>query len=300
MGFNRNELQDDDDFNFDDGDDFNFDDKPNGDSFKFDDDAPDIDLDNAKDTGFGFENDDMPELNEEGTAPARTNRTFIYIAALMIILFLIGLGAVLYLATKGPGGPTPIDLTRSAIETQNANTQALILQTQTASVQIAFAQTQTASVPPTVTPSETPTREPTVTPTPEPPTMDATQAAANALLTQVADQATQTALAAQITPTVAAPNQDAVALTATALAAILGNNNVSGSDMTSTALAAGQGGGLASPTAEGSIGPVPTRLPQTGFFDDVGTGSNVGLIALLALGLFGVIGVSRVVRASNK
>ncbi|MEP6986357.1 MAG: hypothetical protein ABI970_12210 [Chloroflexota bacterium] len=289
MGFNRKDLQDDDDFNFDDGDDFNFDDKPNGDAFKFDDDAPDIDLDNAKDTGFGFENDDMPELNEEGSPPTRTNRTFIYIAALMIILFLIGLGAVLFLATR-PTGPTPIDLTRSAIETQNADTQLLILQTQTASVQIALAQTQTASVPTTVPPTETPTREPTVTPTPEPPTMDATQAAANALLTQVADQATQTALAAQITPTVAAPNQDAVALTGTALAILLGQ----GGGATEVA-------GIASPTAEGGIiAPVPTRLPQTGFFDDVGTGSNVGLIALLALGLFGVIGVSRVVRASNK
>ncbi|MBA3873865.1 MAG: hypothetical protein H0X30_32435 [Anaerolineae bacterium] len=300
MGFNRKDLQDDDDFNFDDGDDFNFDDKPNGDAFKFDDDAPDIDLDNAKDTGFGFENDDMPELNEEGSPPTRTNRTFIYIAALMIILFLIGLGAVLFLATR-PTGPTPIDLTRSAIETQNADTQLLILQTQTASVQIALAQTQTASVPTTVPPTETPTREPTVTPTPEPPTMDATQAAANALLTQVADQATQTALASQITPTVAAPNQDAVALTGTALAILLGQGDgATGNDLTATALAAGIGGGLASPTAEGGIGPVPTRLPQTGFFDDVGTGSNVGLIALLALGLFGVIGVSRVVRASNK
>ena len=60
MGFNRKDLQDDDDFNFDDGDDFNFDDKPNGDDFKFDDEAPDINLDDPKDTGFGFESEDMP------------------------------------------------------------------------------------------------------------------------------------------------------------------------------------------------------------------------------------------------
>src|SRR4051812_19282357 len=165
MGFNRKDLQDDDDFNFDD-DDFKFDEKPNGDDFKFDDDAPDIDLDDAKDTGFGFENDDMPELNEEGTPPTRTNRTFIYIAALMIILFLLGLGAVLFLATQNQG-PSPVEETRSAIFTQNANTLLLAQQTQTAAVEIALAQTQTASVPTATATLEPPTREPTLTPTPE-------------------------------------------------------------------------------------------------------------------------------------
>jgi len=304
MGFNRNDLQGDDDFNFDD-DDFKFDDQPSGgDDFKFDDDSPDIDLDNGTDSGFGFESEDMPELNEEGTAPARTNRTFVYIAALMIVLFLLGLGAVLFLATR-PTGPTPIEQTRSAIETQNADTQILLLQTGTAAAQFSIDQTQTALVPTkTPTPTETPTRIPTNTPTPEA-TLDATQLAANALLTQVADQQTQTAVAAQaalITPTVAPQDANSVSLTATALAFILGQQGggITDADLTATALVAGQGGGLASPTAEGGIGIVPTRLPQTGFFDDVGAGSNVGMIALLALVLVGVIGVSRVVRATNK
>lgn len=291
MGFNRKDLQDDDDFNFDD-DDFKFDDKPNGDAFKFDDDAPDIDLDDGKDAGFGFESDDMPELNEEGAPPPRTNRTFIYIAALMVLLFLAGLGAVLFLATR-PTGPTPLDMTRSAIETRNADTQILLVQTSTAAAQLSIDQTGTASVP-TNTPTAVPTtREPTVTPTPEPPTVDATVAFANALLTQVANEATLTAQAAQITPTVAPQDINSVGLTATALAAILGSGNNPTADN-------GIGGGVASPTSEGGIGPVPTRLPTSGFFDDVGAGSNVGLIALLALGLFGVIGVSRLVRAANK
>ncbi len=297
MGFNRKDLQDDDDFNFDD-DDFKFDDKPNGDDFKFDDDSPDIDLDDGKDTGFGFESDDMPELNEDGTPPQRTNRTFVYIAALMILLFLAGLAAVLFLATRDTG-PSTLDMTRSAIETQNADTQILLNQTGTAAVQIAFDQTGTASVPTATATIEPPTREPTITPTPPEPTLDATQQFANALLTQVANEATQTAIAAQVTPTVVAPNQDAVAATGTALAALLGGGNgLQDADLTGTAFALGQGGSLASPTAEGGL--IPTRLPQTGFFDDVGNGGNVGLIALLALGLVGVIGVSRLVRATNK
>lgn len=289
MGFNRKDLQDDDDFNFDD-DDFKFDEEPNGDSFKFDDDAPDIDLDNANDTGFGFESEDMPELNEEGAAPQRTNRTFVIIAALMVILFLAGLGAVLFLSTQNTG-PTPLEQTRAAIETQNAETLLLAQQTGTAAVELAFAQTQTASVP---TATLTATREPTITPTPTetaPPTIDPTVEAANILLTQVSSDATATAAFFLITPSVVAPDTDAVAATGTALAALLG----------------GAGGGvatdipgLASPTAEGGIiGVVPTRLPDSGFFDDVGSGNNVGLVALLALGLVGVIGISRVVRAKN-
>jgi len=290
MGFNRKDLQDDDDFNFDD-DDFKFDDKPNGDAFKFDDDAPDIDLDDGKDTGFGFESDDMPELNEEGTPPQRTNRTFIYIAVLMVILFLVGLVAVLFLATR-PTGPTPGQLTTTAIVGTNQAVEIFLQQTGTAAVQIAQVQTLTAQAP-TATPTREPTITPTpITPTPLPPTLDETQAAANVLLTQAADQATQTAAAFLVTPTVVAPDTDAVAATGTALAILLGQ----GGGATEVA-----GGVIATPTIEGGGVVVnPTQLPNTGFFDDVGAGSNVGLIALMALGLFGVIGVSRVVRASNK
>lgn len=289
MGFNRKDLQDDDDFNFDD-DDFKFDEEPNGDSFKFDDDAPDIDLDNDNDTGFGFESEDMPELNEEGAGPQRTNRTFVIIAALMVLLFLAGLAAVLFLATRDQG-PSPTDLTRAFIETQNANTLLLAQQTGTAAVLIAQEQTATASVPTATPTSEPPTRPPTETPTLAPPTIDPTVEAANILLTQVASEATLTASAALITPSVSAPDIGAIDATGTALAALLGGaNNGLATDIP----------GVASPTPEGGvIGVVPTRLPDSGFFDDVGAGNNIGLVALLALGLVGVIGISRVVRAKN-
>lgn len=296
MSFNRKDLQDDDDFNFD--DDFKFDDnKPNGDEFKFDDEPADITLDDDKDAGFGFEGEDMPSLDEE-PAPQRTNRTFIILAGLMILLFLAGLAAVLFLATRDQG-PTPIQLTSTSIALTNDAVQILLVQTQTAAPLIAgtqtaeaqaifVAQTQTASVPPTNTPV------PTVTPTPLEPTIDPTQAFANALLTQVANEATQTAEAALITPTQAPLNADTVALTATALAALLGQ----GGGGTEVAL------GGATPTQEGGIGgplPSPTALPDTGFFDDLGAGTgNFGVLLLMALGLLGVIGFSRVARTANK
>jgi hypothetical protein len=294
MSFNRKDLQDDDDFNFD--DDFKFDDdKPNGDEFKFDDEPADIGLDDDKDAGFGFEGEDMPSLDEE-QSPQRSNRTFIILAGLMILLFLAGLAAVLFLATRPPEitsnqlTTTAIVATNNAIEVlmvQTLTAQPIIAVTQTAEAQgTAVALTQTANVPPTNTPV------PTVTPTPLEPTIDPTLAAANALLTQVAFEATQTAIQAQITPTQAPLNADTVGMTATALAILLG---AGGGGPTEVA-------GLASPTPEGGIGPlpVPTALPQTGFFDELGTGGNGGVLLLMALGLIGLIGVSRVARAANK
>ncbi|MBL8117888.1 MAG: hypothetical protein JNJ78_10210 [Anaerolineae bacterium] len=289
MGFNRKDLQDDDDFNFGD-DDFKFDDEPNGDEFKFDDEPADIVLDDDKDAGFGFEGEDMPDIDEEPAERQGTNRTFIFLAGAMILLFLIGLGAVLFLATRDTG-PTPIEQTRAAIETQNAETERLLNLTQTAAVVIAQNQTATASVP-TATPTASPTlAPPTVTPTPVPPTVDATQAFANALLTQTAREATETAVAALITPTQEPINADTVALTATALAAIL--NGAGGGDVPTQEV-------LTTPGQVVTVIPNPTALPDTGLFDDLGGGSNAGLMALMALALVGVIAVSRVVRTSNK
>ncbi|MEZ4671263.1 MAG: hypothetical protein R3E39_25440 [Anaerolineae bacterium] len=290
MSFNRKDLQDDDDFNFD--DDFSFDDdQPNGDEFKFDDEPADVVLDDDKDAGFGFEGEDMPALDDE-PGPQRSNRTFIIIAGVMILLFLAGLAAVLFLATR-PTGPTDIDLTRTAIVVANATTFANATETEVANAQLALAATQTALAP-TATPlPPTNTPVPTITPTPLEPTIDPTQAAANALLTQVAFDATQTAIAAQITPTQEPINADTVALTATALAALLGQ----GGGPTEVAL------GGATPTQEGGIGgplPSPTALPQTGFFDELGTGGNFGILLVMALGLIGIIGVSRAARAANK
>lgn len=291
MTFNRRDLQDDDDdFKFD--DDFSFgDDQKSGDDFKFDDEPADIGLDDDKDKGFGFEDEDMPVIDDGGTIERQgPNRTFVILAGLMILLFVAGLAVVLFLALRQTG-PTPVEQTRSAIETQNADTLILLGQTQTAAVVVALAQTQTASVP-TATPTETPTpRPPTITPTPVEPTLDATQQFANALLTQTAREATQTAEAALIEPTREPQDANAVALTATRLAEIL--LGAGGGQATEVA-------GLPTPTREGGGAAAPTQLPDTGIFDDIGSGGNAGLIALLALGLVGVIVLSRVARAANK
>lgn len=284
MTFDRKDLQDDnnDDFSFDD---FNGDDN-NGDSFRFDDDVtPDIPLEDD-DQGFGFEDRDMPSLEDEGEEGQGLNRNFIIIAALMIILFVIGLGAVLFLATREQP-PTPNQLTATAIVEANATTAALLSASQTAAVEIAFAQTQTAAVPPTATLPPTATPIPTDTPTP---TVDATQAFQNALLTQTAREATQTAEFLLTPPTRPPLGQSDVALTATALALII--------NPPPTVV-----GGLGSPTPEGlrpTPGVAPTALPDTGLFDDIASGTGgLGALALMALGLVAVIFVSRRLRTNQ-
>jgi hypothetical protein len=110
----RNRDFDDDDFNFD--DDFSFDDD-NGDQlrggvggdeddlgdFTFDDDLgttddfEDIEL---GDEGGDFTFDEDEELVAEEDAGGRSNRTFILLAGVMIVLFLAGLVAVIILATR--------------------------------------------------------------------------------------------------------------------------------------------------------------------------------------------------------
>ncbi len=280
MTFDRNDLQDDnDDFSFDD---FNGDD--NGDDFRFDDElTPDLP---PEDEGFGFEDRDMPTLEEEGEEDQGLNRTFIIIATLMIILFVVGLAAVLFLVNREQP-PTPNQLTATAIVEANATTAALLAASQTAAVEIAFAQTQTAAVPPTATPLPTVTPIPTDTPTP---TVDATQAFQNALLTQTAREATQTAEFLLTPPTRPPLGQSDVALTATALALIINPPPT-------------LGGGVASPTPEGlrpTPGIGPTALPDTGLFDDLASSGagGLGALALMALGLVAVIFVSRRLRTN--
>jgi hypothetical protein len=282
MGFNRNDLDNDDDFDFGD--------EAGGDGgFDFGDEPADIGLDD--DAGFGFEEEDMPDIDEEetGGGGGGVSRTFIIIAGVMILLFILGLGAVV-LISSGGGGKTDFELTSDAIIAMNATTAANGLLTATANAIAAQTQTAIALTPQataTLAPTDTP-NIPTITPTP---TLDETQAFANAILTQQADALTQTAiflLTPQATeiPQVG-PNE--VALTATALALLLAPGN-------QPTLVAG------APTQEILPGTLPTQLPETGFFDDLAAGNaNVGLIALMALGLVGVIVVSRRVRtATNK
>lgn len=310
---NRNEFDFDDDF------------------FGGDDDNTPLPGDDELPAGFGddFE-DDMPVIEQGGDEARGGNRTFIVLAAVMILLFLVGLGVVLFLATRDTG-PTPNQLTATAIAEQNATTVAFANLTATAAVDI-LNMTQTAEAyTDTPSPSPSPTTPPTVTPTA---TQDPTDLAATLFIEQtqtaimaagLAAQETATAIAAQATlnaqmtevalltqqaavtavtavtevgqaPSITAPPISAINLTATAIA---------GGFLTQTAVAAGAGGGDLTPTAEGGFGtPIarPTALPDTGLLDDVvGSGRDgIGLLALAVVGLVGVIVVSRRLRSGGQ
>jgi hypothetical protein len=190
---NRNN---DNDFNFDDDDDL-FGDRNTVDDFDFGDDDSDFPSPLADEFAL---DDDTPDFDEEQEERG-PNRTFVFLAILMILMFVIGLGAVLFLATR-PTGPNDaeltgtfvvqfnetqrayleqtqtqsaldrdatstaafaaVELTNQALLTQQADVAAASLLTQTAAAQELFnALTQTALAQPTAT------REPTITPTPE-------------------------------------------------------------------------------------------------------------------------------------
>lgn len=185
-----------DDFSFDDSDDFfNDDSDPFG----------DLDDDSGVTGGLGDSmGGDMPDLADE-PEPQGGNRTFVVLAVLLILLFVVGLGVILFLATRQTG-PTPVDLTRWAIETQNAQVVAFLAETQTQDVaNIQQTQTALAASPtpsPTLTPSETPVPtdtppRPTITPTP---TDDPTLLALQTLAADVMTLTAAAALTAQVTP----------------------------------------------------------------------------------------------------
>lgn len=175
------------DFDFDDD---IFDDEPGGTS-AFDDDPA---------LGGSFD-EDMPEIDAE--PEQRTNRTFVILAVAMILLFIIGIGVILAIATR-PVGPTDAELTVTAIVGENQAVGTLAAQTATQDV-INLQLTQTALAA-TATPSDTASPTDTATSTPPPPTgtPDLTATAAFLLLngTEQALALTQTALAQPtVTPT---------------------------------------------------------------------------------------------------
>lgn len=119
---NRNN---DNDFNFDDDDDI-FGESRSTDDFDFGDD--DEDFPSPLGDDFNVVDEDTPDFDDqEERGP---NRTFIFLAILMIIMFVIGLGAVLVLATR-PTGPTDAELTGTFVVEFNATQQAFLAQTQT-------------------------------------------------------------------------------------------------------------------------------------------------------------------------
>lgn len=348
---NQSDFEDD-DFTFDDDNDFDFGD------------------DDAFNGGLGDDmgGDDLPPLDEDGDdgGGRGPSRTFIVIAALMIILFIVGLGALAFFFIRGQG-PSPAALTATAesgtIIAMNLTTVADT--TLTAEAAIVFSGTQTQeAIALTLTASDTTPRArpngasatvystdntgaapvgalnqgeaavvtgisdsgsgwyqvqlpsgsigwvngsdvtvtgdlggvpsvspPIATETPTP-TLDPTELAAIAFQTETS--LTLTAQAQPIipsaTPTSEGISIDAVQQTATRLAELLISPTVDG-----------QGGGvIASPTAEGGFGPLPTALPDTGLFDDVAAGGmgSIGMIALAIVGLVAVIVVSRRMRSS--
>lgn len=180
-----------------DGNNFDFDD-----DFLNDENEPfDFDEEEGFPSGLGDEFDsDMPVIEEEPEERGG-NRTFVFLAGIMIILFVLALGVVLFLATR-PTGPTDLELTASQVVLLNQTVEAQLAQTQTQNaVNLSLTQTAeawTATPTETLTPtaSNTPTAtefRPTVTPTPS---QDLT-AAAIAQLTADASNATQTPTATQ-------------------------------------------------------------------------------------------------------
>jgi hypothetical protein len=132
------------------------------------------------DDEFALSNDDLNLDEELGTQPERRgpSRAFVVLAVIIIILFLVGLGGIIFFATRSTG-PTDRDLTVTQIVQLNATQEAFLAATNTQSA-INEEITQTA-----VVLGQTATLEAIVTGT----------ALAQFAETQLAVEATQTALA---------------------------------------------------------------------------------------------------------
>jgi len=165
-----------DDFGFDDDLFRDFDDDENGDDFGGDDlggdDLGDFDFDSLDDdlggTGdfgddFGFGDDDDIRFDDfDDTADAGgSNRTFIIIAAIFVIILLLGFGLIVALVLNQ--GPSDIELTTTAIVQANETTDALANQTLTQSALDAQATQTVMAFTDTPTPSLTPSNTPTPT-----------------------------------------------------------------------------------------------------------------------------------------
>lgn len=291
------ETPQDDDFNFDDedflrGDVSGGDEGDTGDEgeFKFEDEFAEPGEEEEFDLGEEEFGEEFLEEEEEAGAPGGgPNRTFIIIAGVMIVLFIIGLIAVVLLATS-PKGPSPIQLSATYVVAFNSTQSALLAQTQTQSaIELAMTQTAAAASPtpsPTATFTPTPSETPTLSPTPA--ELNPTDAAATQFFLD--QTATAIALAQGPTAIVGAPTIEpalAVQMTATALAQLL--STPIPSNLT--------------PTREvgGAVSGGPTALPGTGLFDDLAQGGTqtFGALFLIALGLVALIVVSRRLRTAN-
>ncbi len=326
----------DDDMDFDFDDDFNFDDddpfsggggsgdrgySQDDDDFNFDDDES-IDFEDIDALSNFDDSDDLSFTDEEQSARG-TNRTFIILAVLMFLTFLCGIGLVLFLALR-PTGPSPTALTATQIAAENeatiiaATEMAILRATTVAETQAAIdaEQTSTAIALQTEIPI-TETAEAALT----------QEAATIVALTEIALSFTPTPLEVAAFDLPATQTAQAENLTLTAIATLLTVEPEIEEDtptpppisqpllaedvaLTATAIAEALRGGIPTPTPEDleAVGPItqpPTtgvpgdRLPETGLFDDLTSDQGLLMALLIALGLVGVIAVSRTIRTTN-
>lgn len=306
------DFDNDNDFGLD--DDFSFDNDPDpfagpesgaglGDDFDFGDDNLDGSYD---DVGLGMDDGgDTPDgLVGEAEQDSGPNRGFIIGLGLLVLSLIVQIAVIAFLLLSGPSGPSELQQTATAIVLLNETVFAQSTETADA---LAIAQTETTiaqSVTPTPTTTPTNTRPPTNTPSP---TLDDTAVALTSIPATETAEALALAQTADAEATNAAetpegPGPEAIFATSTALAQFF-------ADLTATA----EGGGVVGEvtptvdTGQATEAPGGTtgggelinqgELPNTGLFDDVGALSSLGLIALAAFGLLGVIAFSRQMRA---
>lgn len=303
-------------------DDFEFGDDPFGDEEDFGDNAF------AGEDDFDFGGDEFNELDDieygevdddffddEDTSGGGPNKTFVFLAGLLVLVFIAGLVIVVFLALRDTG-PTPIQQTSTAITNLNNTQVAFLSETETQAVEDAIlAETQavldaeatqeaeiagaTATAEAEMFEMQTMEAELEQTAIVQTQTAEAPDPIALLQTEQAADALTQEALLDDDENDVDEPiDPDPpvgigdVALTSTALAETfltLTPPAVDPADATPTQ----EIGGPFAPT------PPPT-LPDTGLFDDLSGGENMGLIMLIAFGLVGVIFGARRLRARNE
>lgn len=310
---NRGNFDDFDDFNddlFNDNDDDNLRGGFDDDFDNLDDDFNDFDdIDDAGDDSF--DDDGFDEEENGGGGPSRV---FIFLALLVTLGIIGGIVALLFFVNRDTG-PSEVEITSTAIAEFNATQEFFLQQTQTQSVEFQIA-TETAVVvqaTETVAAQQTADAAAILAATQEALVISQTEAALIAQATADALATEQAIIPLPEDPDAAeTPIAIGPALTETALAQATPipptntpSTGLSAADilLTSTALAQTLSPQIVVtevPDAQATRPPVfptpPTTLPDTGLFDDITGAGGMGTIFLLAIGLIGVIVVSRRLR----
>ncbi len=273
---------------------------------------------------FGdFEEPSFPEEEflppEEAPAPrAQRNVAFLAVAALLVLLFLLGLGGVATLIIRQNEEALAYTQTVGAIYQTNTAVAMIAQATATAK---AWTPTPSPTPTPTETPTPTPTETPTETPTPsETPTPDVAGTETAAALTatamgslQAADQTATAAANAALTLTAQPPFDETGTFTAmeTANAIASGTFAVGTGTQVAVGVSATPGEETVPPvvTVTAPPGdftparPTVTALSGTGFFEDVAAGKaspgSLAVVGFAALGLVGVIVAARRLRVKG-